>query len=478
MKNTNSTQSTAQSSGPLTVDYNNLMAEAVGEAGLTDADLQTIREALIPAVKNVEAQYRKGALPFMDLPFATQEVEKCQELAHNLKKLSNLVVLGIGGSALGTRAIFTALKSLNHNGLPGAKRGGARLFIADNVDPEGFITLLDSLDIRQTAFNVISKSGATAETMSQFLIIYDRLKRGMGKTTLKEHLIITTDPKDGVLRRIVEEQDLTSLAVPPGVGGRFSVMTAVGLLPLAAAGVNIGDLLAGAGACQNEATDEVMNNPAYVFAGLNWFMTTRKKRGSLVMMPYADSLSQIADWFGQLWNESLGKGHLTNGKEATIGQTAIKAVGATDQHSQLQLYMEGPRDKTICFLRTEAFRQDVNIPKVFEEHPELAYLGGSSLGELLNYEQQGTAQALAENGRPNLTITLPQVTPASVGYLMHMLEVATVVSGALYKVNPLDQPGVELGKQYTYGLMGRSGFENFKTNYDQTFRNDPKYILK
>ena len=196
------------------------------------------------------------------------------------------------------------------------------------------------------------------------------------------------------------------------------------------------------------------------------------------MMPYADSLSQIADWFGQLWNESLGKGHLTNGKEATIGQTAIKAVGATDQHSQLQLYMEGPRDKTICFLRTESFRQDVNIPKVFEEHPELAYLGGSSLGELLNYEQQGTAQALAENGRPNLTITLPQVTPSSVGYLMHMLEVATVVSGALYKVNPLDQPGVELGKQYTYGLMGRSGFEKFRTNYEETFKNDPKYILK
>ncbi len=442
---------------------------------MTEADLASIREALVAARKNVESQYKKGALPFMDLPF--QDEELYRSLAGNLKKFENLVVLGIGGSALGTKAVFTALRPLNHNSLPAGKRGFPRLFVADNIDPEGFAVLLDNLDIRKTVFNVISKSGATAETMSQFLVVYDRLKRDLGKTSLKDHLIITTDPESGVLRKIVEDQNLMSLSVPPGVGGRFSVMTAVGLAPLAAAGVDIGEFLAGAAEAQREPADDVMKNMAYLFAGLNWHLTTRKKRSSLVMMPYADSLSEVSDWFGQLWNESLGKGQLLNGKEAATGQTAIKALGATDQHSQLQLYMEGPRDKTICFLRTDSFRQNVNIPKTLTEHPELAYLGGHNLGELLNFEQKGTAMALAQSGRPNFTISMPQVTPTSLGYLMHMLEVATVVSGVLYKINPLDQPGVELGKKYTYGLMGREGFEEFKADYDKNLRSEAEYIL-
>jgi glucose-6-phosphate isomerase len=349
--------------------------------------------------------------------------------------------------------------------------------VADNIDPEGFNVLLDSLDVRKTVFNVISKSGATAETMSQFLIIHDRLKRDLGKTTLKDHLLISTDPTGGVLRKIVESLDINSLEVPPGVGGRFSVMTAVGLAPLAMAGVDIAGLLAGAGLCQNEFGAEPMNNKAALFAGLNWYLSTKKKRPSLVMMPYADSLGQVADWFGQLWNESLGKGRLLSGKEAATGQTAIKALGATDQHSQLQLYMEGPKDKTVCFLRTENFRNNVAIPKIFEEYPELAYLGGRSMGELINFEQRGTARALAASGRPNFTLSMPQVTPASLGYLMHMLEVATVISGVLYKIDPLDQPGVELGKKYTYGLMGRQGFKEFKAAYEKGLGNHAKYIL-
>lgn len=477
MKNGDDPKALSRSSGYLTLDYNNLMAEVIGDSGLTDTDLEAIREALVLAAKNVETQYDKGELSFMGLPFAVEEARKCQELASSLKGFTNLVVLGIGGSALGTRAVFTALKHINHNAMTAGKRGGMRLFVADNVDPESFMALLDSLDIRQTVFNVISKSGATAETMSQFLIIYDRLKRDLGKTTLKEHLVVTTDPTGGVLRKIVDEQGLMSLPVPPGVGGRFSVMTSVGLLPLAAAGVDIQDFMAGAGACQKEPVTEVMKHPAYVFAGLNWYLTTRKKKPSLVMMPYADSLGPLADWFGQLWNESLGKAQLLNGRSTASGQTSIRAVGATDQHSQLQLYMEGPRDKAVCFLRVESFRQDVNIPRIFAEYPELAYLGGSTLGQLINHEQRGTARALAQNKRPNYTLSLPQVTAGTIGYLMHMLEMATVISGALYKINPLNQPGVELGKKYTYGLMGRQGFEKFKTDYDQDFCQDPRFIL-
>ncbi len=459
----------------LTLDFNNLMAASVGEGGLTDEDLAAAQKSLVTPLKSVLSQYKKGGLPFMDLPFQTEDLKSYQSMIPQYKNFENLVVLGIGGSALGTKAVLSALKPLNHNALLATKRNGLRLFVADNIDPEGFATLLEGLDIRKTVFNVISKSGATAETMSQFLVIYDRLRHDLGKTALREHLIITTDPTGGVLRKVVDSLNLISLPVPPGVGGRFSVMTAVGLAPLVLAGVDVAEYLSGAAACQKEFFESPNEHKASLFAALNWHLTTRKKRGSLVLMPYADSLGQVADWFGQLWNESLGKGQLLNGKEAAIGQTAIKALGATDQHSQLQLYMEGPKDKTICFLRTENFRQNINIPKIFDEYPELAYLGGHSLGELLNFEQKGTAQALTVNGRPNMTLSMPMVTPASVGYLMHMLELATVISGALYKINPLDQPGVELGKKFTYGLMGREGFDDFKAQFDQT--EDAKYIL-
>ncbi len=463
----------------LTLDFNNLTSNIIGPGGISEEEIAKLKEPLTEAQKNITERYQKGLLPFMDLPFQNEAVKEYQAMADAYKKkFENIVVLGIGGSALGTSAVFHALKPLNYNILSNAKRGGyPRLFVADNIDPEGFATLLEGLDLRNTLFNVISKSGATAETMSQFMIAYDLLRHAMGKTTMRDHLLISTDPQNGVLRKIVNDLKLPSLEIPPGVGGRFSVMTSVGLAPLALAGVDISGLLAGAAACQNEATKNVMNNKAYMFAGLNWLLTKKKKRGSLVMMPYADSLGKVADWFGQLWNESLGKAKLLNGKPANAGQTAIKALGATDQHSQLQMYMEGPHDKSVCFLRTENFRQNMNIPALFKEHSELNYLGGHSLGELLKFEQQGTARALAVEGRPNMTLSLNSVTPASLGYLLHMLEIATVVSGCLYNIDPLDQPGVEAGKNFTYGLMGRKGFESFKTQYKKNLGNKKKYQL-
>ena len=196
------------------------------------------------------------------------------------------------------------------------------------------------------------------------------------------------------------------------------------------------------------------------------------------MMPYADSLSRVADWFLQLWNESLGKAVHLDGSPAQAGQTAIKAVGATDQHSQLQMYMEGPRDKALCFLGVEAFRGDVSIPPIFKEYEALSYLGGHSMGELLSFERQGTARALAENGRPNLTLTLHKVGPAALGYLLQTLMLSTVISGTLYNVDPLNQPGVELGKKFTYGLMGREGFKDMAARYRKGLSAKAKYIVK
>ncbi|MDR1608730.1 MAG: glucose-6-phosphate isomerase [Deltaproteobacteria bacterium] len=462
----------------LTINYNNLTSDAVGAAGLSPEELASLKEPLTGALKDIQRRYKKGELPFLDLPADAGLIKDCKKLAKKgREKYQDIVVLGIGGSALGTSAIFTALRPLNHNRLSDKKRGWPRLWVADNIDPEGLTALLDGLDPKTTLFNVISKSGATAETMSQFMIAHNWLSRKVGLDSLAESFLVTTDPEGGVLRKIVSDLKLPSLPIPPLVGGRFSVLTAVGLAPLALAGVDIEGLMAGAQEAVIDGQKPYATNKAALIAGLNWLMTTQKARGSVVLTPYADSLARVADWFNQLWNESLGKGTKLDGSATIAGQTAIKALGATDQHSQLQLWMEGPEDKTIMFLGVEKTRVDLKIPSIFKEHEALNYLGGVNLSALLESELKGTARALTENGRPNLTLTLPNVSPRTVGYLLQTLEMATVISGVLYGVDPLDQPGVELGKKFTYGLMGRAGFGDFLDRYNQGLLAKKKYIL-
>ncbi|MDR0549286.1 MAG: glucose-6-phosphate isomerase [Deltaproteobacteria bacterium] len=462
----------------LKLDYNNLTSEALGENGLSEADLADLKDPLTLAIKELKTKRDQGLLPYLDLPNDESLVNSLKKLSQKgRKKYTDVLVLGIGGSALGTSALFTALKPLNYNALPDKKRLWPRLWVADNIDPEGFSALLDRLDPPTTLVNVISKSGSTAETMSQFMIAFDWLAKSLGKTALVDHLLVTTDPETGVLRKIVNDLNLKSLTVPPGVGGRFSVLSAVGLAPLALIGVDIEGLLAGAKSAVAAGFNSWSTNKAALFAGLNWSLASKKGRGILVFTPYADSLAKVADWFCQLWNESLGKAHKLDGSANTVSQTATKALGVTDQHSQLQTWMEGPADKTVLFLETLNFKSQKNIPKLFKNQEALAYLGGQSLGQLLSSELKGTSRALTENGRPNFTLTLPQVAAKEVGYLVQTLETATVLSGVLYGVDPLDQPGVELGKKFTYGLMGRPGFTEFLDRYNQGLSVKKKFIV-
>ncbi|MDQ7052017.1 MAG: hypothetical protein Q9P14_03645 [candidate division KSB1 bacterium] len=240
------------------------------------------------------------------------------------------------------------------------------------------------------------------------------------------------------------------------MGGRFSVLTPVGLLPAAVAGIDIRAMLAGAAdmdrRCQSA---DLRDNPAYQFAALHYLANQRHGKPQAVMMPYADCLYDLADWFRQLWAESLGKARDLNGREVQVGQTPIKALGAVDQHSQVQLYIEGPNDKLFTFLRVEQFRREVKIAPNFGAYRSYGYLGGKSLNQLLNVEQQATAEALAAHQRPNLTLVFPKVTPGVLGQFFFMLEVATAFSGGLYHIDPFDQPGVEHGKKLTYRMMGR-----------------------
>ncbi len=462
------------------LDYNNVMADVLeSNKGITAKQFNDTKPKMNEIHKELMRRRKEGELPFYDLPFQTQTLKSIRRMAEGIRKRAeNFVVFGIGGSALGALALFTALSPQNHNLLESSRRRFPRLFVADNADPETIATLLNYVDPRQTVFNVISKSGTTTETMSQFMIVHDRLRRSLGKSSVKDHIVITTDPKKGFLREFASQEGYQTLDIPPGVGGRFSVLSAVGLLPLAVTGVNVVELLKGAAAASEVSTlPTLARNPAYLFAVLTYLLKQLKKRSTLVFMPYADALTGIADWFNQLWAESLGKRYSTKGKVVFAGQTPVKAIGTTDQHSQLQLYMEGPEDKVVVFVGLKSYRVDIRIPAVFKEHEGLSYLSGQTLGELIQTEQLATAQALAQAARPNMTLTLNRITAASMGYLMYLLEVATMAAGYLYQIDPLDQPGVEMSKNYTYGLMGRPGFESYKAEFNKTLRSKKKYIV-
>jgi glucose-6-phosphate isomerase len=446
----------------ISLDYGRMLAAATDGRGIQETQLDAFVGRFAEAQRDVERRRTAGQLGFYALPYERTVVEQIRSFADGLgQAYDSIVVLGIGGSALGTIALQNALLKPHWNELDGDGRDYfPRLYILDNVDPSTIGPLLDRLDPRTTLYNVISKSGTTAETMAQFMIVRERLRAALDDDHYRSHLIFTTDPDKGVLRRLADVEGIATLPVPHAVGGRFSVLSAVGLLPAALAGIDIEALLAGAAAMDERCrTDDMLENPAGMFAALQYLGHTEHNAPIHVMMAYTDRLYSVADWFRQLWAESLGKQHDRSGRDVFRGPTPVKALGATDQHSQVQLYIEGPFDKTVTFLAVRDTALDVAIPEIYGDVDELSYLGGRTLGELLDAERQATAAALASRGRMNMTIELPRIDAHALGQLFMMLQIATVYAGALYDVDPLDQPGVELGKQLTYGLMGRPGFE-------------------
>ena len=453
----------------VTIDYNNMLSPRLGGRGIDPVRLESLAERFAEVHADVTRRREAGELGFYELPYAGAVVDEIETFANGVgQAFENVVVLGIGGSALGTVALKTALLHPFWNELDEEGREFfPRLYVIDNPDPATFSAFLEHVDLRRTLFNVVSKSGGTAETMSQLLIVRQMLEAELGQG-YRGHLLFTTDPEKGVLRKLAAEERIAALPVPANVGGRFSVLSAVGLLPAALTGIPIRELLAGARAMDERCRSaRLAENPAGTFAMLQYLADTEGGAPIHVMMPYSDRLRDVADWFRQLWAESLGKQHTRDGAEVFVGPTPVKALGATDQHSQVQLYVEGPFDKTITFLIELGRDPDVEIPRIYPEIGELGYLGGHTLGELLRVEKEATEAALAQRGRMNMTIELRDVDARSLGELLMLLQIATVYAGGLYGVDPLDQPGVELGKQLTYGIMGRAGFEAHREEWDR-----------
>lgn len=454
--------------GGIRLDYNNMLRPRLGGRGIDPARLAEMADRFRAAHADTAARRAAGEMGFFALADAGETVDAIEAFAEGPgQSFSNVVVLGIGGSALGTIALRTALLHPSWNELDDEARDYyPRLYVLDNVDPATLGPFLDRLDLRRTLFNVVSKSGGTAETMSQYLLVRDRLQEELGDG-FRRHLLLTTDPEKGVLRRIARAEDIATLPIPSNVGGRFSVLSAVGLLPAAMVGIDIRALLAGAremaARCE---TDELARNPAAVFAALQYLADVDAAAPIHVMMPYSDRLRDVADWFRQLWAESLGKRAARDGREVFAGPTPVKSLGATDQHSQVQLYIEGPFDKTITILAEREREIDLEIPSLHGDLDELAYLGGHTFGELLRTEQLATEAALAKRGRMNMTLELPRVDAHAIGGVFMLLQIATVYAGHFYGIDPLDQPGVELGKELTYGILGRPGFEATRAEWE------------
>ncbi len=451
----------------VTLDFGNMLAGVLERGGIDpDALDGALAERFGRAREELEARREAGELGFLELPYADETAERVRSVADGFGQwFEDLVVLGIGGSALGTRTLGDALLPPGWNELDGEARNHyPRLHVVDNPDPRTLSALLDRLVPGRTLFNVVSKSGSTAETMALFQVADAWLRSSLGEGEARGHFLFTTDPERGALRRIAEAEGVPALPVPPSVGGRFSVLSSVSLFPAAAVGIDTAELLAGAremeARCRNDGLTE---NPAGLLAVLLHAAHADAGAGTHVLMPYADRLRTLGLWFQQIWAESLGKTPAGDGSAGEagggVGPTPLAAVGATDQHSILQLLMEGPRDKVVCFVGVRARGEDVEIPGLHPGMDALSYLGGHTLGHLLETERGATAEALRRRGRMNLTLELERVDARALGELFVLFEVATVYAGALYGVNPMNQPGVELGKELTYGLLGRAGYD-------------------
>ena len=399
-------------------------------------------------------------LQWMNLAYSQETSWYVKEYAALVEnRFDNILILGIGGSALGGIAVTHALLHPYWNMLSKEERNGfPRIFFLDNIDPDQINGLLDILDLRKTLVNVITKSGDTTETMAQYMIIKDRLEKELDDD-YRKNIIVTTDKKTGILRQISEQEGYKTFVVPDDIGGRFSVFTAVGLLPFTLVGINIDEIIEGL-----KDIDQALRNPdineniAAQNALVHYLLDTKYGKNITVMMPYSDKLKYVADWFIQLWAESLGKSSTIDGNMIHTGPTPIKAIGATDQHSQMQLFNEGPNNKIINFIRVGEFDTTVEIPQIFQ-YTGIGYLGGKTMNDLMNAEADSTQASLIDYSRPTITIKMPKINGYYIAQLLYMLEMQTAIAGALYNVNTFNNPSVEQTRNYTYALMGRVGYE-------------------
>lgn len=431
------------------MDINGVLSKTIGKEGLDEKSIQEVSLK----IDDFKEKIYKSPYPFMDFELIKSHIPEINAIKKSVNKIKakNLVILGIGGSSLGTETIFSALLHPFHNLESQYRAGRPRYFILDNIDPHKINRVVDIIQREKdrTLLVVISKSGETSETMSQFMLFKDILKTAKDYS---QRIVIITDNKKGMLREITKKEGYPSLSVPEGIGGRFSVLTPVGLFPSSLMDIDIDEIVRGA----EDMSAYIKKTPykknmAIILAAILYLMDNNGKKMH-IMMPYCERLSAFADWFRQLEAESLGKGG--------HGPTPVKSIGVTDQHSQLQLYVDGPKDKCITFLYHAEEKRE--IPDSIPYLPDLGYLAGKDMKDLFYAEFIGTKQSLIEAKTPSITININEINEYNIGALFFLYEMVIAFMGNMYNINAFDQPGVELGKIYTKAMMGKKGLEKQK----------------
>lgn len=403
-------------------------------------------EEIVDAVDALQSRFDSGEVGFVDTPDTDAEPIVAWADERRAEQWTAQLVIGIGGSSLGARAVLKTA-------LPRDRRG-LDTYFAENLDPESVQRLFDYLDPETTLVVVVTKSGTTIETMSQFWIARRWLIDAVGEERANRQIVAVTDPEQGELRKLADDHGWYSFSIPPNVGGRFSVLTPVGIVPLALAGYPVKALLDGAKKARDrhDTTEAMATSWGNVAA--EHLAVADRGFNQLVMMTYSDRLRGIVDWFRQLWAESLGKARTRSGETLHTGTTPVKAVGVVDQHSQVQLYREGPNDKHITFLEIRQFDRDRTIPDSPSMPTPLEHLQGKSVSSIFSAELQGTRAALREAGRPTSTWRFDAITPTTVGAFLYSWQMITAICGEMLGINTFDQPGVELGKKIAHGLLG------------------------
>ncbi len=446
------------------LEYAGVSKEYIKDGVNVDAIPASARER---RVKAIYAKKSSNMLDWLDLPLVDQvDVDKILDVGEKIAdKFENFVVLGIGGSALGVRLLKDAfVDSINRD-------IGINVYVCDNIDSDNFVTLLDKLNLKKTMFDVITKSGGTSETLTQMLMAIDRMKRK--NIDWSKHLVVTTTEGND-LWKFATENDIPTFAIPVGVGGRYSVLSPVGLLPAAVMGIDIVSLLNGANISRANSARLDKTNLAYTSAYINFEML-KKGMNSLVVMPYSDRLRLVPEFFAQLWAESLGKKVDRHGNVVYAGQTPIKTLGVTDQHSQLQMYSEGPRDKVIMFISVDRVSYDEVVET---ELPFTSHLTGVSMHTLIEHEYNSTAYSLTTLGRPNYTVALDRVEEKTMGQLIFYMEMMTAYMGEMLDIDAYNQPGVELSKIYTKACLHMKGYGDYAKAINEFKKNKSKFTLE
>ncbi len=436
----------------LHIDTQHLYQAGVGEEGISTAEIK----ALASELRQIHQSLVKKSAAGLGAEYACLNLHvemqsllpSIQAMAENIRHFHDVAIIGIGGSSLGAKAVHQTLSAVSSN------EPQPTLHFLENIDPYHLEALLEYCSAESLAVICVSKSGGTIETVVQYLILREWLEKKLGKEKARQHQWIITDPSQGWLRDLAQRETIPSLPVPPKVGGRYSVLTAVGLLPLAVAGLDIQALLAGAGAnAERCVSEEVTQNPALEMAALFYLLDIHKDKRISIMMPYVDPLQIFVDWYCQLWAESLGKHMETRPGKPPAGTLPVRAMGAVDQHSQLQMYLESRLDKIFTFIALDNWDHDLAIPLPPEDKKFFPYLAGKRMNEVIAAELQATRQVITETGHPNMTLRLPTLNAHVLGQLIDLYQRVTVYTGLLYGINPLDQPAVEKGKKLAIKLL-------------------------